>query len=168
MVKVYFTINLLLTLLLCVLVMFTAMPHQTEENIIQEVDPATAWELLTEDSNAQLVDVRTPAEWQQHGTADLSSLQKEVIFLPWREAPAMSVNPTFTETLQNQVADKDTPLLFLCRSGVRSYEAAFILAQQCGYTSCYNILYGMEGVIPEESHTNTQGWKEKNLPWKHD
>ncbi|MCC8399033.1 MAG: palindromic element RPE2 domain-containing protein [Rickettsia endosymbiont of Platyusa sonomae] len=55
--------------------------------------------------------------------------------------------------------DYNYKLLFLCRSGGRSHEAAQF-ASTLGYKECYNIIDGFEG------GTNGAGWKQNNLPWQ--
>jgi rhodanese-related sulfurtransferase len=57
------------------------------------------------------------------------------------------------------IQDKKIPVLFLCRSGIRSLEAAQF-ASSIGYTDCYNILDGFQGTI------KGAGWQKNNLPWK--
>jgi len=56
-------------------------------------------------------------------------------------------------------------VLFICRSGGRSHNAAQ-LAMQAGYTQCYNVLEGFEGDKDEAGRRNTQGgWRARGLPW---
>ena len=60
---------------------------------------------------------------------------------------------------------KDEPVMFLCRSGVRSHQAA-IAATQAGWREAYNILEGFEGDKDTEGHRNTLGgWRKAGLPW---
>jgi rhodanese-related sulfurtransferase len=63
-------------------------------------------------------------------------------------------------------ADKDTPLLFLCRSGGRSHAAAAALAA-AGFTRCYNVLEGFEGDKDASGQRNrVGGWRAAGLPWQ--
>ena len=63
------------------------------------------------------------------------------------------------------IIDRDAPLLFLCRSGVRSKAAAIAMTQQ-GFTACYNIANGFEGDSDPTRHRGTvSGWKVEGLPW---
>jgi rhodanese-related sulfurtransferase len=63
-------------------------------------------------------------------------------------------------------ADKDAPVLFLCRSGARSRSAAIALTQ-AGYGRAYNVAGGFEGDLDGDRHRgHKNGWKAAGLPWK--
>ncbi len=47
--------------------------------MVENVPPVRVWEALQNESKAQLVDVRTDAEWNFVGLADLSSVGKHVV-----------------------------------------------------------------------------------------
>ena len=128
-----------------------------------------AWAKLQEDPAAQLVDVRTQAEWSFVGVPDLSSAQRKPIFIEWQTFPAMDRNDQFLDHLAHAVAqsnlDKKAPVLFLCRSGARSKAAALAAADQ-GYTACYNVAGGFEGDKDGQAHRGrVNGWKAAGLPW---
>ena len=56
-------------------------------------------------------------------------------------------------------------VMFICRSGGRSHNAA-MLAQQAGYSEAYNVLEGFEGDRDAQGHRNTiGGWRAAGLPW---
>jgi len=131
-----------------------------------DVTPADAWAALTQSPNAQLVDVRTQAEWSFAGVASLDSLNKTVKTVSWKFYPNFEVNARFVEQLEQAVADKNAPLYFLCKTGGRSTDAA-IAATAAGYTHCYNIEGGFEGDI-NTNHQRGQvnGWKASRLPWQ--
>ena len=121
--------------------------------------------MLESNSEAVLVDVRTTAEWQYVGLADLTTLGKEVWLLNWQVFPAMDVHTGFVDELTARGSKPDQPLLFLCRSGVRSKHAA-VAATAAGYSHCYNISEGFEGDKDERAHRGvTGGWKARGLPW---
>ena len=123
-----------------------------------DIMPEEAHRVLGYDPKAVLVDVRTAGEWRAVGVPDLSALGKDVVLLPWIVSPGQLPNPDFVATLEQQVADKDTPLLFLCKVGGRS-RAAAIAATAAGYTHCYNVAEGFEGM------GGATGWRPKGLPW---
>jgi rhodanese-related sulfurtransferase len=123
-----------------------------------DIMPEEAHRVLTENPKAVLVDVRTAGEWQHVGVPDLSDLGKEIVRLSWIVQPGMPPNPEFVASLTQQVADKDAPLLFLCKVGGRS-RAAAIAATAAGYGHCYNVAEGFEG------GGGRTGWKAKGLPW---
>jgi rhodanese-related sulfurtransferase len=129
-----------------------------------------AWEMLNREPGAQLVDVRTIAEWSFVGLPDLAPLGRKLHCVEWQHFPSMALNPDFVaETsgaLASAGAGQDTPVLFLCRSGGRSRAAAIAMAQ-AGYKKSFNIAGGFEGDLDPERHRgNNNGWKASGLPWK--
>ena len=130
-----------------------------------DVAPTEAWRLLTEDSKAVLVDVRTMAEWTYVGTPDLSSLGKRPLLVEFQTFPERDLNPSFVADVARAVPDKEAPILFLCRSGARSAAAA-ALATARGYSRCYNVAEGFEGDPDRTRHRGAaNGWKVAGLPW---
>ena len=131
-----------------------------------DISPADAWDILQKDPKAQLVDVRTTAEWNYVGLPDLASVGREAVLVEWQSFPSMRQNPSFVaDTERTAPVSKDTPLLFLCRSGVRSRHAAKA-ATEAGYTQCYDILEGFEGDKDANGHRkNVGGWCKAGLPW---
>ncbi len=123
------------------------------------------WKALKEDENAVLIDVRTQAEWAFVGICDLSEADKSPVFISWQNFPHMEVNPGFTDAVLSQAISKDSPLYFLCRSGVRSMSAASAISAM-GYDKCFNILGGFEGDKNASGHRGLAGgWKASGLPW---
>ena len=84
------------------------------------------------DPKAQLVDVRTDAEWSFVGLPDLSSLGKQVVPIQWQLYPTMVRNTAFTEQLRQAGFTPDHHIYFICRSGQRSLAAAQA-AQAAGF-----------------------------------
>lgn len=120
--------------------------------------PAEAYELISQDSNAVLVDVRSRAELELVGRVPVAS------HVEWAFYPGMVANPEFAAQLQAQV-DKSRTVIFMCRTGGRSHNAA-LLAQQLGYSQAYNMLEGFEGEANEhKQRTLINGWKHAGLPW---
>lgn len=120
--------------------------------------PAEAYELIGQDSNAVLVDVRSRAELELVGRVPVAS------HVEWAFYPGMVANPEFAAQLQAQV-DKSCTVIFMCRTGGRSHNAA-LLAQQLGYSQAYNMLEGFEGEANEhKQRTLINGWKHAGLPW---
>ena len=137
----------------------------SDEGYAGDIMPAEAWKILADDPKAVLIDVRTTAEWAYVGQADISSLSKETVLLEWKVFPAMESNPEFVGELSAKISDKDAPLLFLCRSGVRSKAAAITMTAE-GYATCYNIATGFEGDKDSDGHRgHVGGWKVEGLPW---
>jgi len=103
----------------------------TKKTYAGDLTPQQTWDMLSEFPKAQLIDVRTNAEFVYVG-----------------------------------ISDKETPLLLICRSGVRSLYAAEALTA-AGYKECYNIAGGFEGDKNPQGHRGgVNGWKVAGLPWK--
>ncbi len=131
-----------------------------------DVTPTEAWEMLTTNPDAVLVDVRTSAEWCFVGEPDLSSINKEQIRLSWCLFPTMETNPDFVQEFAKYGIAKDAPVLFLCKTGGRSVAAATAITA-AGWSNCYNIKGGFEGDPDEHGHRgNINGWKAAALPWR--
>lgn len=131
-----------------------------------DLKPADAWTLLGSEPTAQLVDVRTRAEWNFVGRPDLSGLGRQVHFVEWLDFPAGTPDPDFVAKASAALGgDKNAPVLFLCRSGARSRAAATAMTA-AGYVRAYNIAEGFEGDPDDNYHRGTKnGWKAAGLPW---
>ncbi len=130
-----------------------------------DISAADAWDLLSQDSASQLIDVRTPAEWQFAGIADLSPVGKRAITLPWLNYPNFDVNQSFIPQFEALGIPKETKLFFICKIGGRAQAAAAAMTS-CGYKNCYNVLYGMEGDHNDKGQRGkVNGWKASKLPW---
>lgn len=139
------------------------MPEQAYAGDISARD---AWEMLSSEPGAVLVDCRTTAEWSFVGIADLESVGKAPLMTEWQSYPTMAVNPNFAETLRDKGVTPDRPVIFMCRSGQRSKAAAIAMTER-GYARCYNLAGGFEGGLDEEGHRGTvNGWKSAGLPWR--
>jgi len=127
------------------------------------------WERLGSEPDAQLIDVRTNAEWTFVGVPDVSQLGKTLLKVEWQRFPGGEANPAFVDqlgaALEAAGAGRDTPLYFICRSGGRSRAAAQAMAE-AGYRVCHNVADGFEGPQDEAGHRGTVGgWKAAGLPW---
>ena len=109
-----------------------------------EISAAEAWQRLKADPKAQLLDVRTMAEWNFVGVPDLSPLGRQVHCIEWQGFPTGARNPAFVAEAGQALSDKDAPVLVMCRSGARSRAAAIALTQ-AGYRQAINIADGFEG-----------------------
>jgi rhodanese-related sulfurtransferase len=107
---------------------------------------------------ARLVDVRTRPETLYVGRVPGSLL------VEWQTYPGNALNPDFLAQLAEAVAPGET-LMFLCRSGHRSHDAAAAAAQAV-WPDSYNVLEGFEGAKDAEQHRGTLGgWRKAGLPW---
>ena len=120
--------------------------------------PIEAYRVLQESAQAQLVVVRSRAELDWVGRIP-GATEIEL-----RSYPGMQPNPNFFDQLTNQL-DKSLPVLFICRSGARSNQAA-AMATDMDFAECYNILEGFEGDRDENGQRGkASGWKAAGLPW---
>jgi rhodanese-related sulfurtransferase len=134
--------------------------------MVENVPPVRVWEALQNESKAQLVDVRTDAEWNFVGLADLSSVGKQVLAIQWQVYPTMERNAAFTELLIEAGFTPEHHIYFICRSGQRSLAAAQA-AQAAGFPYAYNVAEGFEGGVDAAGHRGTAtGWKAEGLPWR--
>ncbi len=118
--------------------------------------PAEAFALMQ--AGAKLVDVRTKPELLYVGRVPGS------VLIEWQTYPGNARNPDFLDQLSDAVEPADT-LMFLCRSGARSHDAA-AAAAQAGFGDSYNVLEGFEGAKDAEQHRGTLGgWRKAGLPW---
>ncbi len=130
-----------------------------------DISPQDSWVLLSENSEAVLVDVRTTAEWAYVGYPDLSGIGKQNGFVEWITFPQMMPNENFVEQVRTLAPDPATPIVMICRSGVRSIAAAETMTA-AGYSACYNMLEGFEGEKDSAGHRgHTGGWKQAGLAW---
>ncbi|MDP3677880.1 MAG: rhodanese-like domain-containing protein, partial [Methylotenera sp.] len=125
--------------------------------------PQEAFEILQENPKAVLVDVRTQAE------LDLVGRVPAALNVEWAFYPGMVANADFAEQLVAELnkrhVDKDSALIFLCRTGGRSSNAATVAAS-LGFTQAYNTLEGFEGEAnSHKQRTLINGWRHAGLPW---
>lgn len=121
--------------------------------------PQEAHEVWQLAPGAKLIDVRTRAEWDWVGRIP------GAIEIEWLSYPDNRPNTHFLAQLKQQV-DREALLMFICRSGMRSHNAA-ALASEAAHLNCYNVLEGFEG----DKDANGQrgkvgGWRRAGLPWR--
>ena len=134
--------------------------------MVENATPQKAWEALVSQNQAQLVDVRTDAEWNYVGVPDLSEAGKRPVMIPWQIFPTMQVNGAFVDQMKQAGLTPDHTIYFLCRSGVRSVAAANA-AIAAGFPNAINVLDGFEGPPDGDAHRGKlAGWKAAGLPWQ--
>jgi rhodanese-related sulfurtransferase len=126
---------------------------------IKSLNPRQAWAVLQGNPSAVLLDVRDKTE------AAFVGHPMGAVNISWKEAPAWTPNPHFVDEVRQRIADYDTPILLICRSGQRSLDAAKALAA-AGYRDLTNVEEGFEGPLDEHKHRgNLGGWRFHRLPW---
>ena len=120
--------------------------------------PKEAYEVWQLAPGAKLVDVRTRAELDWVGR--IPGAEE----IEWMSYQSNQPNAHFLAQLK-QCVDAQSLVLFVCRSGVRSHQAA-CLANESGYSACYNVLEGFEGDKDAKGQRGkTGGWRHAGLPW---
>lgn len=121
--------------------------------------PAEARQIIENAPAAKLVDVRTRPELELVGRIPGAA------HIEWAYYPDMRPNPDFLAQLTQQI-DREALVMFICRTGGRSHNAAAV-ATQAGYTNCYNVLEGFEGATDAATgqRGKINGWKAAGLPW---
>ncbi len=136
--------------------------------MIKEIHPKQAYEILQQQRDAVLIDVRSAMEYEYVGHP------LNAVHVPIKEPPDWVTEEGFVNSvrlaLQQQLAENEeilsVPLFMLCRSGKRSELAAETLIKE-GFTNVYNVLEGFEGDKDDNGHRNTvNGWRFYGLPWK--
>jgi rhodanese-related sulfurtransferase len=141
-------------------ILATANERAKEKNLSYhgELLPMEAYTLLQKAPGARLIDVRTRAEFDYVGRIPGS------VEIEWQTYPGGHANKTFLAELKAQV-DKESLVMFICRSGARSHSAAEA-AVSAGFTQSYNVLEGFQGDKDPERHRDTiGGWRVAGLPW---
>ncbi len=142
-----------------------------------DLTPQEAWDLLAADPRAVLVDVRTEGEWATIGVPDTADLDAatgsgtdgtaaRTGFVEWVDGFGQP-NPAFLDRLAGLgvTPGDERPVVFLCRSGVRSVAAA-VTATAAGLGPAYNVLSGFEGDVGPDGRRGHTGWRAAGLPWR--
>ncbi len=139
---------------------------------IIQITPQDAFALLQNSQTSVLIDVRTFEEVKFVGFVDDSMIKNQSLMLPWQLFPDMTLNPKFTSDLQKALLKtfaqnaSEAEIIFMCRSGVRSNQAANYV-YDLGYKNCYNMISGFEGDLDNKNQrAKLNGWKAVNLPWR--
>jgi rhodanese-related sulfurtransferase len=97
---------------------------------VNEVSIAQAAQLLSEDCEAVLVDVREDHEWQQGHAVQAVHLGKGIL----------------ERDLEHTFPDPGKPIIMYCGGGYRSVLAAAV-AQKLGYRKVYSLMGGYKGMV---------------------
>jgi rhodanese-related sulfurtransferase len=145
---------------------------QTGLNLVENINSKEAFDLLKEDENAVLIDVRTNKEHLEVGIPDLREIGKDTFKIEWRNSILPGSRKRFLNDFNKNLSHHDeAKYLFICRSGIRSNFAALTVEESFNSGNyngkCYNIEDGFEGhEQPFGYPQNPTGWKNLGLPWK--
>ena len=125
--------------------------------MIKQIKSSEIKKLLTDNKNIELLDVRTPDEWDNIGMPDGEKIGLKTHFVTIIRSPEPSANKDFIEEVK-KVIDTNKELLVICKAGGRSMMASQLLSQE--KINCINISDGFEGSGEDP------GWKNEGLPSK--
>ena len=132
-------------------------PHSPSHPELGHLLPEDAF-ALTQEKSTVFIDIRSEIEHFFVGNP------LGAINIPWQDAPDFEINGNFVKEV-SQVAQKDQPIVLICRSGHRSIDAGNKLLQE-GFKQVYNVLEGFEGDRNEHHHrSSVNGWRFRGLPW---
>ena len=109
-----------------------------------DIDNTQFQELLTK--GVPVIDIRLKSEWDETGVVKGSKL---VTFFDERgryDAVAWLDSVKI-------YAKKSDPIIVICRSGNRTKMVSQLMSQQAGYTTVYNVKYGIQGWIKSGGKT---------------
>ena len=135
---------------------------------VKSISPKQAMDLISNEPKSLLIDVRSHMEFLFIGHP------VGAVHIPWIDEPDWNINPHFVrdvrQLLLGGLADDGSgtqvPIILICRSGKRSYEAGELLVSE-GIGNVYNIDEGFEGELDAHHHRSTLGgWRFEGLPWE--
>ena len=143
------------------------MTKNKESSKVTSITSKEAFKLIQEQPNAILVDVRATMEFLMIGHP------AGAIHIAWLDEPDWEPNPNFVRQIRELILggvicsnDGCLPILLICRSGNRSFEAGEVLVK-AGLKNVYNISDGFEGPRDDNHHRGTvAGWRFEGLPWE--
>lgn len=124
--------------------------------------------MLQDELRAVLIDVRSSMEFLFVGHPT------KAVHIPWIDEPDWNVNPEFVTLTRKLMlgglscdsTDGCAPIILICRSGHRSFEAAHLLLKN-GFMNVYNVDGGFEGELDDAHHrSSVDGWRFHRLPWE--
>lgn len=131
---------------------------------IKQYLPKKAQEIITTNSDAVLIDVRSYAENKFVGRP------LNCLFVPWVDEPDWEPKESeFVEGVKRSIGDSlkglDTEIILICRSGFRSHDAGMCLIDH-GFTNVSHVVSGFEGDLDEnDQRGNVNGWRHDGMPW---
>ena len=123
--------------------------------MIKQVESSDIKNFIKDNTDIELLDVRTQDEWDNIGKPDGEKLGLKTHFVTIVRSTDPSANKEFVEEVKKQI-DPKKQLLIICKAGGRSMMAAQLLSQE--KIKCINISDGFEG------NGENPGWKKEDLP----
>ncbi|XP_068665925.1 rhodanese-like domain-containing protein 4, chloroplastic [Aristolochia californica] len=111
-----------------------------------------AYAKLSEDPNAQLLDIRGRKEFREVGTPDIRSLKKKPVSIVYERGD----KPSFLNRLASKFKEPENTTLFILDKYDGNSELVAELVTLNGFKAAFAIKDGAEG---------PRGWKNSRLPW---
>lgn len=129
---------------------------------IKEVTPQQAHDILTNDTSAVYIDVRTEGEFAKGHPQ--GAINIPVAFPD--PARGMMVNSDFVKVVEAHFP-REKKIVVGCQAGPRSNAAAGLL-QQAGFQDVANMLGGFGGMRDQMGNVSAPGWAASGLPVSND
>ena len=129
---------------------------------IKEVTPQQAHDILTNDSSAVYIDVRTEGEFANGHPQGAVNIP---VAFP-DPARGMMVNSDFVRVVEANFP-REKKIILGCQAGPRSTSAANML-QQAGFQDLSNLLGGFGGMRDPTARISAPGWASSGLPVSND
>jgi rhodanese-related sulfurtransferase len=129
---------------------------------IKEVTPQEAHDILTNDTSAVYIDVRTEREFTNGHPQGAVNIP---VAFP-DPARGMMVNDDFVKIVEANFP-REKKIIVGCQAGPRSNAAAGLL-QQAGFQDVSNMLGGFGGMRDQTANVSAPGWAASGLPVSQD
>lgn len=133
---------------------------------LRHLSPTEAYELLQNNPEATLVDIRSSMEFLFVGHPVGAA------HIAWIDEPDWDINPNFAEEILNLLKTRqvknshNAPVILICRSGNRTIDAGNCLLE-AGFSNVIHVVGGFEGERDQHMHRGTvNGWRYEGLPWE--
>ena len=125
---------------------------------IKEVTPEQVHDILTKDTSAVYIDVRTEGEFANGHPQGAVNIP---VAFP-DPARGMMVNSDFVKVVEANFP-REKKIIVGCQAGPRSNAAAGLL-QQAGFQDVSNMLGGFGGMRDQMGNVSAPGWASSGLP----
>ena len=140
-------------------------------SFVGNIEAKDSFNEIVSSDDTFLIDVRSFRELYVDGVAHFENHADKLLFCEWRGEYSVYEKKEFLGVLLSRIDLSDTSsLFFICRSGIRSLEAAeFVgseLAKMGEDVSCVNVSDGYEGnAFKMFGFGEKNGWKAAGLPY---
>ena len=131
-----------------------------------DLTPQQAWDLLTSDEGAVLVDVRTDAEWRYVGIPDAAAIGDRRRAGRVGVVPVGTAQPAVPRAARRRRRRGTVARSCSCAARGSGRSPPRRRATAAGLGPAYNVLEGFEGDVGPDGHRGHTGWRAAGLPWR--